>query len=280
MASSPGEQKFPPLAVKAMELLMSGRGIRTEKRKPGIRQAGEAGHKKGQFFRGKDFQFTMKWRLRDPKYVAVIGPYLDPELDLSVPLQTKHIAQLATRLMQDKLISQAEWYNPTKQKAKSWPDKLVRTEQMSYKDDVYYIVNYEKKNPYQSYYVAALIICPVLVVMFPVWPLWLKIGIWYSLVAWLGGLIAFINIRVGIALVFWVAGYDFWILPNVFDETVGWVEGLCLSSISPRIKTTTSHFSRGWPYLFSSCSVSSRPRGRAGVSTQRVTLPGGPCKKQ
>jgi len=56
--------------------------------------------------------------------------------------------------------------------------------------------------------------------LFPVWPDFMKLGVWYLAVTLLLFLFAFFVARGLIFLVLWIAGYNFWIFPNVLDDDV------------------------------------------------------------
>ncbi|CDJ42289.1 hypothetical protein ETH_00001485 [Eimeria tenella] len=54
--------------------------------------------------------------------------------------------------------------------------------------------------------------------MFPAWPLKLKIGVWYIAVVFLTILLFLIVLRLVLFLLLWFVGFDFWLLPNLFNE--------------------------------------------------------------
>eukprot|EP01029_Cantina_marsupialis_P012582 TRINITY_DN277_c0_g4_i1.p1 TRINITY_DN277_c0_g4~~TRINITY_DN277_c0_g4_i1.p1 ORF type:complete len:387 (-),score=132.61 TRINITY_DN277_c0_g4_i1:130-1290(-) len=61
-------------------------------------------------------------------------------------------------------------------------------------------------------------VCVVLACLFPVWPIAVRVGLWYISVTLLIALTGFVVLRLGIFLTLWCFGYAFWILPNVFDD--------------------------------------------------------------
>ena len=61
-------------------------------------------------------------------------------------------------------------------------------------------------------------------VCFPIWPTFLRVFVWYLSVTLLLFIFGLITIR-GLAFLFvWIVGYEFWFLPNLFDETLGFVD--------------------------------------------------------
>lgn len=56
--------------------------------------------------------------------------------------------------------------------------------------------------------------------LLPIWPDVAKKILWYFSVTFLIGTLAFCLIRVVAFLVLWILGYDFWIFPRLFDESL------------------------------------------------------------
>ena len=76
-----------------------------------------------------------------------------------------------------------------------------------------------------SHLMTALIIIGLLVVTcFPIWPQFLKICMWYLSVTLLIFMLTFLTLRAIIWLAVWVCGYEFWILPRLFDESLNFCE--------------------------------------------------------
>merc|ERR1739845_307471 len=55
------------------------------------------------------------------------------------------------------------------------------------------------------------------------WPNFLKVFVWYLSVSMLILIFLLIVIRGFIFLLVWILGYNFWFLPNLFDEKLGFV---------------------------------------------------------
>jgi translocation protein SEC62 len=60
--------------------------------------------------------------------------------------------------------------------------------------------------------------------LFNLWPLWLKIGIWYFSFYTLMFLLGLILVRLSIWLFLFHFGVDFWIFPNLFSDNLGPIE--------------------------------------------------------
>jgi len=61
-------------------------------------------------------------------------------------------------------------------------------------------------------------------VCFPIWPNFLKVFAWYMSVSFLLLIFFLVTFRGLLFLFVWILGYDFWFLPNLFDEQLGFVD--------------------------------------------------------
>lgn len=59
---------------------------------------------------------------------------------------------------------------------------------------------------------------------FPIWPSFLKVFVWYMSVSLLIFIFFLITIRATAFLFVWIAGYDLWLLPNLFDESLSFTD--------------------------------------------------------
>lgn len=59
---------------------------------------------------------------------------------------------------------------------------------------------------------------------FPIWPNFLKVFVWYMSVSMLIFIFFLVTIRAVVFLFVWVAGYDCWVLPNLFDESLSFTD--------------------------------------------------------
>lgn len=59
---------------------------------------------------------------------------------------------------------------------------------------------------------------------FPIWPNFLKVFVWYMSVSLLIFIFFLITLRAVAFLFVWILGYDFWFLPNLFDETLSFTD--------------------------------------------------------
>jgi translocation protein SEC62 len=61
-------------------------------------------------------------------------------------------------------------------------------------------------------------------VCFPIWPQFLRVFVWYMSVTLLLFIFGLVTTRASLFLFVWMLGYEFWFLPNLFDESLGFVE--------------------------------------------------------
>merc|ERR1712232_352521 len=59
---------------------------------------------------------------------------------------------------------------------------------------------------------------------FLIWPNFLKVFVWYLSVTMLIFIFFLITVRALMFLFIWILGYEFWFLPNLFDETLSFVD--------------------------------------------------------
>jgi translocation protein SEC62 len=59
---------------------------------------------------------------------------------------------------------------------------------------------------------------------FPIWPISAKLGVWYCSVILLCLIMGVTVVRYVVFTLFFIVGYDFWILPNMYDDRAGFWE--------------------------------------------------------
>lgn len=58
----------------------------------------------------------------------------------------------------------------------------------------------------------------------PIWPQFLKVFVWYLSVSFVLIVFGIITVRGTLFMMIWILGFEFWIFPNLFDESLGFVE--------------------------------------------------------
>ena len=88
----------------------------------------------------------------------------------------------------------------------------------------YYTWVYEGDKTMSHLMTTALIVGFLCCVCFPIWPQFLRVWVWYLSVTLLLFIFFLITLRATGFLFLWIVGYEFWFLPNLFDESLGFVE--------------------------------------------------------
>lgn len=87
------------------------------------------------------------------------------------------------------------------------------------KDD-FYSFNIKKKEK-GVFYVLILASLVVMVILYPMWPYPIKLGIFYVLFGLLVVLVGINIVRFVLGIFFWVLGMNFWIFPWLYDDSAG-----------------------------------------------------------
>jgi len=91
-------------------------------------------------------------------------------------------------------------------------------------ETAYFTWIYEGDKSFSNLMSAVLILGFLFCTCFPIWPTFLKVFVWYMAVTFLLLIFFLIVIRALLFLFIWILGFDFWFLPNIFDETLGFVD--------------------------------------------------------
>jgi len=219
------EPVWDPTFEPLMKVLLSKKGIKTK-------SASEAGRKKVDYFRGKDFK---KFLLSSEDILKKkCMPALTLACEGKAPESDQDVERLGAELIERNFCYKAadKPLNPTakregedtKPKTKKWPDRVVRTANQSFDPEAFYVVTYEGSQSMRHLMLACVCAGVILACMFPVWPMWAKIGVWYLSVLFLAFYFGLLILRMVIYTMFWIVGFDFWIFPNINDETCGFLE--------------------------------------------------------
>jgi translocation protein SEC62 len=208
------DPNFEPL----MKVLLGKKGIKTK-------SASEVGKKKVDYFRGKDFKkFLLENEtLLKKKCMAALNSALEGKH----PVTDKDVERMGHELIARNFCYKAVYkpLNPTAaDKKKKWPDRVARAANQSFDCEEYYAITYEGGSGLQHFLLALIIAGVLLACMFPVWPMWAKVGIWYLSVIFLTLYFGLLILRMIIYTMFWIVGFDFWIFPNINDEYCGFLD--------------------------------------------------------
>jgi len=211
------DKKLEPL----MKFITGKKGIKTK-------SANEVGRRKVDYFRGKDF---CNFLLKDAeKTKRRCHQAIKEHLSGKTPDDDDDCCKLGNELLNKKFIVKAVYQpfgsnQPESQTKKKWPDRLARvTHKNGFDLDGFYIIEYTGPKGMQYFLMVLILIGVMCGIMFPVWPIWAKIGGWYILVI-LSTIYLFLQvIRLILFVILWVVGTDFWLFPNLNDDSLGVVE--------------------------------------------------------
>eukprot|EP00929_Paragymnodinium_shiwhaense_P015336 TRINITY_DN123411_c0_g1_i1.p1 TRINITY_DN123411_c0_g1~~TRINITY_DN123411_c0_g1_i1.p1 ORF type:complete len:348 (+),score=112.63 TRINITY_DN123411_c0_g1_i1:108-1151(+) len=218
------EPEWDPAFEPLMKILLGKKGIKTK-------SASMVGVKKVDYFRGKDF---VKFLLSSEELLKKkCGAALAAACDGNVPQDEKDCEKLGAELIARNFCYKAQYkpINPTsksadegEKKPKKWPDRLGKCQNQSFDAEQFYVITYEGGKGMQHFLLALIVAGILLVCMFPVWPMWAKIGIWYVSVIFLFFYFGLLILRMVVYTAFWIVGFDFWIFPNINDEYCGFLD--------------------------------------------------------
>lgn len=84
----------------------------------------------------------------------------------------------------------------------------------------YYVWDFEGSKRLNHFLTGLLIVGMLGVTCFPIWPHFLKVYLWYCSVTLLIVMVVFVALRGIVFLSLWIWGFEFWIFPNLFDESL------------------------------------------------------------
>jgi translocation protein SEC62 len=216
------EPEWDPTFEPLMKVLLGKTGIKTK-------SASEVGKKKVDYFRGKDFK---KFLLENETLLTKkCHAALNSALEGKHPVSEKDVERMGHELIARNFCYKA-MYKPLNaaknedgsEKTKKWPDRVARTTNQKFDCEGFYVITYEGSSSMQHFLLALIIAGVLLACMFPVWPMWAKVGIWYLSVIFLTLYFGLLILRMVIYTMFWIVGFDFWIFPNINDEYCGFLD--------------------------------------------------------
>lgn len=102
--------------------------------------------------------------------------------------------------------------------------QLTMSRNRDFDETAYFTWIYEGNQSFSNMMTGVLIAGFLFCTCFPIWPTYLKVFVWYLSVSLLIFIFFLISFRGALFLIVWILGYDFWFLPNLFDESLGFVD--------------------------------------------------------
>lgn len=98
---------------------------------------------------------------------------------------------------------------------------------LNFSETGFYSLNIKKEKSKKTiFYLILLIICILLIVLFPIWPLNVKLGVIYILIGLIIFLIAFLSLLIVIVLIGILFGYEIDFMPNIENPKLNWKDRL------------------------------------------------------
>jgi len=101
---------------------------------------------------------------------------------------------------------------------------LIMSRNRDFDETGYFTWMYEGDKTFSHMMTGVLIAGFLCCTCFPIWPTFLKVFVWYMSVTLLLLLFFLITVRGALFLSLWILGFDFWFLPNLFDESLNFVD--------------------------------------------------------
>ena len=109
-----------------------------------------------------------------------------------------------------------------RQGEKRIPNQLLPCRTYKFDKDGYYIWNpLVQQVRWQGIFLMFLVIGIIAACCFPIWPVSAKLSVWYCSVVLLCIILGVTVIRYVVFTLFFIFGYDFWIIPNMYDDRAG-----------------------------------------------------------
>lgn len=102
---------------------------------------------------------------------------------------------------------------------KKWPKKLIPKRDGRVNEKAFMTWLMEKDQKRLSLFLMLVIFAVLLIVLFPIWPVGVKLIIWYISFYLLVTLMTLIVVRAIVWTIFFIFGMDFWIFPNLLEDT-------------------------------------------------------------
>lgn len=192
-----------------------------------VKTAVEVGKRAVEYFRGDDFY---NWIETNKGMLIKKFPNLFVKNKLS---DSKEIGDFIFSYIEKGFFYRAQ-YKPIKginekdengvYKRPKWPKRLAMTSKQNFDRTSFYILVYERNKKLQYAMLIGLIVIVLICCMFPVWPLKLKLSLWFISVVLMTLITTIIVGRLVSFFFFWFFGVDYWIFPNLFDEDCNVIE--------------------------------------------------------
>ncbi|TRY51522.1 Translocation protein Sec62 [Cryptosporidium tyzzeri] len=192
--------------------------------KTGVRTKGaiEVGRRAVDYFRGIEF---IRWMRKNEDHIKESYPEVVKNISFE---SINDLNQVGTELIRRSFIVRAEYKpvgtNTGDLKIPKWPKRLCVTSNQNFDEHSFYIITFDSNKTMSNILMISILVSVVALFMFPAWPLAIKISVWYISVVFLSAMLIVFFGRLIVFAFLWFFGFDFWILPNLFDEDTGVID--------------------------------------------------------
>mmetsp|Transcript_26955 Transcript_26955/g.27194 ORF Transcript_26955/g.27194 Transcript_26955/m.27194 type:complete len:361 (-) Transcript_26955:119-1201(-) len=117
------------------------------------------------------------------------------------------------------LLIKAQYFHRS-EKVEGKKGVLVYSQKNFFEETGYYTWMYAGNMVWSNVATGGVIAVVIGFTLLPVWPVIAKTILWYCSITFLLVTLVFLSIRFLMFLVMWILGYDFWVFPRLFDETL------------------------------------------------------------
>lgn len=151
----------------------------------------------------------------------LVSYMLEPRKDAKWPKKLPRIQSRQEAIAICKELCRIQFIHRSEKQGKG---QLTMSRNRDFDETAYFTWIYEGNQAFSHMMTGVLIAGFLFCTCFPIWPTFLKVFVWYLSVSLLIFIFFLVTSRGAIFLSVWILGYDFWVLPNLFDESLGFVE--------------------------------------------------------
>lgn len=146
---------------------------------------------------------------------------MEPKKGTKWPSKLPRFATRAEALVVAKALCKAGFLLRVEKKGKG---ELGSSRVRDFDETGYFVWAYDGDKTMSHLMTFGLVIGFLFCVCFPIWPQFLRVFVWYLSVTLLLFIFFLITARASAFLFLWIMGYEFWFLPNLFDESLNFVD--------------------------------------------------------
>lgn len=140
-----------------------------------------------------------------------------------MPKSLPKITDRAIAVMVAQKLIKSEYFHRS-EKVDGKKGYLVYSQKNFFEEGGYYTWMYAGNMMWSNLATGAVIAIVIIFTLLPVWPEWAKKILWYISVTFLIITLVLVLIRFCLFVIMWLLGYEFWVFPRLFDESLSFVD--------------------------------------------------------